>query len=275
MKKILLLCLVALMVGCTPKDIKFMSFNIRNSSPWTINEDGENAWGNRREAVANMILKEIPDALGLQEALPDQTDYLDSVLAGEYVRIGVGRDDGDRGGESMCIYYRPESLTLIDWHTEWLSPTPDSVSRGWDAACIRTLTFAHFHLKKQSRKEIIYINTHLDHVGQEARRNSVLQLCNISKNNKLPVIIGGDMNSTLDDTIFLPFKENNLISARDLAEVTDSASTYNAFGKAKASQIDHFFVRGWKEVKEFRTLTDDYGAPYLSDHYPIVTIVGL
>ena len=98
MKKILLLCFVALMVGCTPKDIKFMSFNIRNSSPWTINEDGENAWGNRREAVANMILKEKPDALGLQEALPDQTDYLDSVLAGEYVRIGVGRDDGDRGG---------------------------------------------------------------------------------------------------------------------------------------------------------------------------------
>lgn len=275
MKKILLLCLVALMVGCTPKDIKFMSFNIRNSSPWSINEDGENAWGNRREAVANMILKEKPDALGLQEALPDQTDYLDSVLAGEYVRIGVGRDNGDREGESMCIYYRPESLTLIDWHTEWFSPTPDSVSRGWDAACIRTLTFAHFHLKKQSRKEIIYINTHLDHVGQEARRNSVLQLCNISENYKLPVIIGGDMNSTLDDTIFLPFKENNLISARDLAEVTDSASTYNAFDKAKASQIDHFFVRGWKEVKEFRTLTDDYGVPYLSDHYPIVTIVSL
>lgn len=83
------------------------------------------------------------------------------------------------------------------------------------------------------------------------------------------------MNSTLDDTIFLPFKEYNLISARDLAEATDSASTYNAFGKAKASQIDHFFVRGWKEVKEFRTLTDDYGVPYLSDHYPIVTIVSL
>ena len=275
MKKICIIALIAaLAMGCTQHslspDLKFMSFNIRNSGPWATAEDGDNCWANRREAVVSMILAEQPDAIGMQETLPEQMDYLDSALSGLYNRIGVGRDDGNRDGECMCIYYRTDRLELLDQHTYWLSSTPDSVSFGWDAACRRTVTIGQFRdLKTDST--FVYMNTHLDHVGKEARKNSILMLCKLSQDYSCPVILGGDMNSTLEDSIFLPLAEARLISARDIADTTDNATTYNAFGKAEGKQIDHFFVRRWSKVKSFHTLNGDYGVPYISDHYPVST----
>ncbi|MBO4600135.1 MAG: endonuclease/exonuclease/phosphatase family protein [Bacteroidales bacterium] len=266
MRKLLPLLVVVLLLGsCKEDNLKIMSLNIRNSSAW--NNDGENDWAHRREAVAAMILEEMPDALGMQEMLPDQLAFLDSVLANHYRRIGVGRDDGDTLGENMCIYYNFDRLQLIGWKTYWLSETPDSVSYGWDAACRRTVTLGLFE-DTHTGKSFTYMNTHLDHMGQEARRNSVLQLCALADECQGPVIIGGDMNSGIEDSIFLPLTQYDLLSARDIAPVTDTAYTFTGYGNYNLSRIDHFFVRGW-EVKEFHTLNGDYGVPYISDHYPI------
>lgn len=282
MKRLCFIALFAtLVMGCsnTPKaypDLKFMSFNIRLGSQWAANEDGPNAWSQRKEAVVAMILTEAPDAIGMQEVLPHQFIYLDSALAGMYKSIGVGRDNGlpatDTAcdGEIMCIFYRTDRLELLDQHTYWLSPTPDSVSFGWDAACRRTVTIGQFRDMKTD-STFVYMNTHLDHVGKEARKNSILMLFKLSQDYSCPVILGGDMNSTLEDSIFLPLAEDKLISARDLVDTTDNATTYNAFGKAEGKQIDHFFVRGWSKVKAFHTLNSDYGVPYISDHYPVST----
>lgn len=50
---------------------------------------------------------------------------------------------------------------------------------------------------------------------------------------------------------------------------SDNKLTYNAYGKGKANQIDHFFVRKLRPLA-FRTLDGDYGVPYVSDHYPVM-----
>ena len=276
MKKIGILFLLAtLTIGCCNKtsvdhDLKFMSFNIRNGSQWAINEDGPNAWPNRRQAVVDMILKELPDAIGMQEVLPEQMDYLDSALAGQYSSFGIGRDDGHREGEIMSIYYRRDRLELVDQHTYWLSERPDTVNFGWDAACRRTVTVGVFH-DKETDSNFVYMNTHLDHMGPAARRNSILLLCTLAEDYQGRCVLGGDMNSSLQDSIFIPLGEHKFLSARDVADSSDNADTYNAFGKAASAQIDHFFVRGWSAVKAFRTLTADYGVPYISDHYPVLT----
>lgn len=248
-----------------------MSFNIRNGSEWAENEDGPYAWSNRKEAVVDMILKEAPDAIGMQEVLPHQLDYLSHALSGQYKYIGVGRDNGNRDGEIMCIFYRTDRLELLNQHTYWLSATPDSVSFGWDAACRRTVTIGHFR-DLTTDSTFVYMNTHLDHMGKEARKNSILLLCALSEQCPSPhVVIGGDMNSPLQDSIFIPFTQSGLISARDIADTTDHSDTYNAFGKGASAQIDHYFVRGWSKATTFRTLNGDYGVPYISDHYPITT----
>ena len=102
-------------------DLKIISFNIRYNS-WN-NIDDANGWPFRKEAVVNMILQEHPDAIGLQEALVDQLLYLDSSLP-TYRRVGVGRDDGNEGGEFMAIYYDTTRLENVGYNTYWLSETP-------------------------------------------------------------------------------------------------------------------------------------------------------
>ena len=273
-KILLFVLLCGLCWGSQAQDLKIISFNIRYNS-WN-NIDGENGWPNRKGAVAKMILEERPAAIGLQEALIDQLQYLDTVLTC-YRRIGVGRDDGKEAGEFMAIYYDTTRLELLSYRTRWLSETPDVPTKGWDAACYRTVTIARFR-DRQSGKEFQYLNTHLDHVGKTARAEGVKLIVHSLKESSIfdnvPVIVGGDMNSTIEDKIFQSFYDVNLKPARELTKKTSHVDTYNAYGKEKSSLIDHFFVRDVK-VKQFRTLDGNYGVPYISDHYPIEVIIGL
>ena len=283
MKRVVfILSALLLLCACSkPADeMKIISFNIRYNS-WN-NIDGENGWPNRRDAVVRMIREERPAAIGLQEALIDQLKYLDSSLP-EYRRIGVGRDDGKEGGEFMAIYYDTARLELLKWGTHWLSETPDVPSKGWDAACYRTVTAARFRDREEGRV-FVYLNTHLDHVGQTARAESAKMIARLEGDNEclgVPVILGGDMNSTIDDTIFRSFYAVGLQDARELTDSTSHAITYNAFGGLDQSGngtdgkvIDHFFVRD-AQVLRFRTLGGDYGVPYISDHYPIEILLKL
>lgn len=261
--------------GADTQDLKIISFNIRYNS-WN-NIDGENGWPNRRDAVVRMIREERPAAIGLQEALIDQLQYLDSCLP-EYRRIGVGRDDGKEAGEFMAIYYDTTQLRLDFSQTLWLSETPDVPSFGWDAACCRTATVAYF-CDKKTHVNFYYINTHLDHVGKTARAESVKLISSLFTPSQSalinPAIVGGDMNTTILDTVLLPFEYVRLTSACDqVSAKLCHTDTYNAFGKGPGSPIDHFFVRNI-EVKEFRILNGDYGVPYISDHYPIEMVIGL
>ena len=272
---------ILLLCGCSkPADeLKIISFNIRYNS-WN-DIDGENRWSNRRDAVVQMIREEHPAAIGLQEALIDQLLYLDSCLP-QYRRVGVGRDDGKEGGEFMAIYYDTARLELLSGVTWWLSETPETPSKGWDAACYRTATKVGFR-DRESGKTFVYLNTHLDHVGRVARAEGAKFIAARVESDcyNIPVILGGDMNSTIDDTIFNAFYNVGLQVAREITDSTSHAITYNAFGGCEHSGngvdgkvIDHFFVKDAK-VLRFRTLDGDYGVPYISDHYPIEITIRL
>ena len=252
---------------------KIISFNVRYSSAPEI--DGDNRWELRRDAAVKMVAQQKPLAMGLQEACPDQIDFLDLNLTG-YKHIGVGRDDGKRAGEMMAIYYDTTRLTLLDSGTFWLSETPEKVSIGWDAACNRTCTWGHFKVN-DTGFEFLYFNTHLDHVGSQARRNSikliVAKMAELNPNN-VPVFLSGDFNSTTDDTIFEPLKAS-LKDAREVSAISDKNITYNGFGTVTDSPntrkewvIDHIFFSGVNPMA-FRVLNGNYGVPFISDHYPI------
>lgn len=270
---VLFLLIAALGLDAQPQGLKIISFNIRYNS-WN-NIDGPNGWPNRKAAVARMINKERPAAIGLQEALIDQLQYLDSNLP-SYKRIGVGRDDGKEAGEFMAIYYDTTQLILDFSKTLWLSETPDVPSKGWDAACYRTATVACF-FDKQTRTNFYYVNTHLDHMGKTARAESVKLISSLFTPSMSalvnPAIVGGDMNTTILDTALLAFEQVRLRPACDqISSKLCYQNTYNAFGKGPGSAIDHFFVRNIK-VKDLRILDGDYGVPYLSDHYPVEMVI--
>ena len=285
MKRIAIIIAALLLFGsCNKQDdeLKIVSFNIRYNS-WN-NIDGDNGWPNRKTAVVKMINEERPAALGLQEALIDQLQYLDSCLP-QYRRIGVGRDDGKEAGEFMAIYYDTTLLLLLYDTTRWLSMTPEVPSKYEGAGCYRTVTVARFR-DKINGHEFAYLNTHLDHVSDDARVRGAQVIGDIVANSLrgIPVVVGGDMNCTAEYDEYKPFdffSRAGLQEARKMTDSTSHAITYNAFGGLDQSGngtegkvIDHFLVRD-VQVKSFRTLDGDYGVPYISDHYPIEITVRL
>ncbi|MDY3979330.1 MAG: endonuclease/exonuclease/phosphatase family protein [Tidjanibacter sp.] len=256
-----------LFMGCTTAEpLKVVSFNVRLSA----GDDGDNCWELRREAAAQMLESLQPDLLGVQEALPDQTKFLDSVLC-RYGHIGVGRDNGSDEGEMMEVFYRLDRFEMLDSGTFWLSPTPDSCSFGWDAACRRTATWVELK-ERTSGRRMLYVNTHLDHVGSKARLCSTQLIADfIEHKGAACAVLTGDMNVTPDNPALEPLREL-MGDARHDAPSTDCKMTYNAFGNTDYQQvIDYVFYLGLTPVS-FRTVDDDRGVPYVSDHYPVEAV---
>lgn len=183
----------------------------------------------------------------------------------------MGRDDGSEGGEIMAVYYLRDRFELVDSGTLWLSETPSEVSRGWDGACNRTMTWAELR-DKASGKEFFYFNTHLDHRGKVAREESIKLIVNEIRRIAGPkgtAVLGGDFNTPVDSPIFKPLTKY-MKSVRDKAPETDHKGTFNGFGSAPDTiVIDHLYYRGKLKCLTFSTLDGNYGAPFISDHYPI------
>lgn len=264
---ILLLFACAIATNAQNDTVAVISFNIRYNNP----DDGDNIWENRRDNAVIMVNMENPDFLCVQEAYYVQLSYLLNSLQ-KYSYIGLGRDDGKQGGEHMAILYRKDRFEVVEHGDFWLSETPDVCSRGWDAVCHRIVTWGYF-LDKQTGKHVYCFNTHLDHVGEVARRESVKlitqRIKEIVKDKKAPVFLTGDFNSDINSEIFDPLKKV-LKQARKDAPVTDSKGTFNGWGSAPNNiVIDHIFYKNAKPMV-FKTLNENkYGRALISDHYPI------
>ena len=120
MKRILICAAFAALfslVSCKQSDeLKVMSYNVRLEHMG----DGDNAWPNRKEATIEMLEVIKPDVFGVQEALPQQVQYI-SEQAPLYKNVGVGRDDGVAKGEFMSIFWNTEVIEMIEWvHTGFL-----------------------------------------------------------------------------------------------------------------------------------------------------------
>ena len=264
---ILLLFACAIVANAQKDTLTVISYNIRYNNP----DDGDNIWENRRDNAVIMVNMENPDFLCVQEAYYVQLSYLLNSLQ-NYSYIGLGRDDGKQGGEHMAILYRKDRFEVVAHGDFWLSETPDVCSRGWDAVCHRIVTWGYF-LDKQTGKHVYCFNTHLDHVGEVARRESVKlitqRIKEIVKDKKAPVFLTGDFNSDINSEIFDPLKKV-LKQARKDAPVTDSKGTFNGWGSAPNNiVIDHIFYKNAKPMV-FKTLNENkYGRALISDHYPI------
>lgn len=268
--------LFTLLTSCST--LRVMSYNIsQGNSP-----DGANSWPYRRAATQKMLSYRHPDICGLQEAYDYQIEYV-TTQCPKYKSIGVGREDGKKSGEHMSILYNQKRLNVVDWGTFWLSETPDTPSVGWDARCKRTATWAIFEYNN-SKERIFVLNTHLDHVGKQARQKGlqlILQFIEQKNSEQLPVFVCGDFNISALDTILSDINQH-MKSARFTAQRRDKLGSFNGFGLYRIPTrqmeigtptllpIDHIYYRGTRRCRTFRVDTRTYQfIPYISDHYPI------
>lgn len=258
-----------------------MSYNIRYANP----QDGEDVWSARRDTVAATL--SAADICGLQEVLVSQLNDLRERLP-QWDWYGVGRDDGTAQGEMVPIGFRKERLELLDKGTFWLSAQPTAVGKpGWDAALPRIASWARLR-DRVSSAEFLFLNTHFDHRGKQARAESgaLLRTWLAEHRQALPVIVTGDFNAQLSDQPLMNLLMADrsagalvLQDARSRAAKADTGptGTWNAFKKiAEGSRIDHILVAAPITVDEFltldpRTSTGRFG----SDHLPISARVQL
>jgi endonuclease/exonuclease/phosphatase family metal-dependent hydrolase len=272
MKKILLLFLMSIGIlnVISAQSIKVMTYNIRYDNP----KDGENRWDNRKEFLTDQIKFYEPDFLGTQEGLSHQILFIDSTLT-QYNYIGVGRNDGKTEGEYSAIFYNSVKFTPIKSSTFWLSETPDIPSKGWDASLNRICTYGLF--KNKATKEKLWIfNTHFDHRGVEARKNSVkLIIKKIKELNKenFPVVFMGDLNLEPENEA-IQYLSNQMNDTKTVSTkiVFGPTGTFNGFkfDKPVTRRIDYIFVsKGNIDVEKYAVLSDSKDLRYPSDHLPV------
>jgi endonuclease/exonuclease/phosphatase family metal-dependent hydrolase len=269
MKK--LLAIIGLILGMTlsAQELSVMTYNIKLDYP----KEGENSWTNRKPFFIKQLKFYEPDVFGVQEAMPNQMKDMDSLLT-DYSFVGVGRDDGKDEGEYSAIFYKKDKFKVLESSTFWLSQTPEKVSMGWDAVCNRVCTYALFESLSTNQKFWVF-NTHFDHVGVEARKNSAtLIIQKIKEINTLqyPVILCGDFN--MEETHeSIQFIEQHLKDSKAIAKnAFGPIGTFNnfEFDKPVTRRIDFIFVGSGITVNKYAVLSDSWDCKYPSDHLPVL-----
>ncbi len=288
MKKICLLLLPLLAAACgqggrqasvqADEPVRVMTFNIRYDNP----ADSLDNWAYRKDRAAKAIRFYDADIVGTQEVLHNQLEDLRQRLPG-YEVIGVGREDGKEKGEYSALWYRTDRFTAKESGWFWLSETPEVAgSKGWDGACERIATWARLQ-DKQTGKECFVLNTHLDHVGVEARREGVkLVLDKVQElGGDLPVIVTGDFNADPESGVIKQVTDTadpeHLTDARTVAALVYGPDwTFHDFGRVPMDQrqrIDYVFVKNGLEVLKYGILAETEGDAFLSDHAPVLVSV--
>lgn len=257
------------------KPMNIITYNIRYNTP----SDKENAWPNRRTEVMNLLKLHKADIFSVQEALYDQIMDLKDGMAG-FDYVGVGRDDGNINGEFSAIYYNSNRYALIENGTFWLSETPKIPSKSWDAALNRICTWARLK-EKETRKTFYIFNTHFDHIGVKARKESallILKKIGEIAGRKDPVILTGDFNLKPEEKPLVLIRQK-LKDARQISETvpTGPIGTFNDFDFASKleNRIDYIFLNKMVEVKKYTVITDSKNNRYPSDHLPVLVEIQL
>ena len=243
-----------------------MSFNVRYHNN---NVDLENGWAMRRRAIPAMLEDVQPDVFGTQEITDIQIAYLDRRCP-DYKHEGIFREpDGKK--ECASLYYNSNSVDLLDWGGFHLSETPSVPSLGWDGAVKRTAVWARLRMK-DSKKEFIFVTTHLDHKGQEARTKGldlILDTLSVINKGKLPCVLVGDLNMTEGNPALVRLS-GEMKNARETAVSSDDRYSFNGFGQSWTGNIDYIWYKGFKKCTDFKVVTRKYlHINYISDHYPI------
>lgn len=249
--------------------MKLVTFNIRCD----YNQDGINNFEFRKPYIYAKIQKESPDIICFQEVLPHVAAWLKEKLS-EYYIIGCGRDE-QLMNEQTSIAFNKTKYNLIRMEVFWLSETPYTPGSRYpnQSDCPRVCTMVLLQEIETNTVFRIY-NTHLDHIGSEARALGLGQILrhmkgHDSKEGSLthaPTILTGDFNASPDST-----EMQQLKLYPDLIDLTNSIpGTFHDFGRLHAlEKIDYIIAEHCIQCNQVSIWDECHQGVYLSDHYPV------
>lgn len=242
----------------SPLRVRIYTNNIRMDNRGQLDNE-ERRWAERRPHISSSIVFNTDtgnaNVVCLQEVLHNQLlDVVGNLNHDEdaWKFYGVGRTDGRHLGEYAPILFKDAEWTLLDNKTFWLSETPDVPSKGWDAALERIVTFVTLQSKANPRVKLNFLNTHFDHIGHEARReSSKLIISKMEGYNEHPSFLCGDFNTQPQDEPYQILKGHGYKDSRALIDDLHSYGHNTTFS-------------GFNSKNEVNTIIDYVWAPYFS-----------
>lgn len=265
--------------------VRVMSFNLRFGNA----NDGPNSWEHRKDYVLETVDAFTPDLLGTQETLTYQRDH----IAKRFTHLkpfGVGREDGAEKGEMAALFYNENRFEKLDGGNFWLSETPEVPgSKGWDTSLPRVASWVKLSDKKdENAKPILFINTHFDHMGKEARYQSAKlirkKLSELGDGHRL--IVTGDFNAGVDskpytamfkpegaDEAALTLLDTHLASQSPHPDKNEGTFTGFDPNRVSGARIDWIAVSDDWTVRSARIDRSIFNGRLPSDHYPITAVL--
>jgi endonuclease/exonuclease/phosphatase family metal-dependent hydrolase len=216
--------------------LNVLTLNLRKETE----EDGENNWPIRKDLVVRLIHEVAPHLFGTQEGRRQQISGLLDPLEG--YEIADQHRDWDPQRFYPSIFYRKDSVEILESGDRWLSETPEvHASKSWGSAYPRLATWARCRSRK-SGTEFFFTCTHMDHVSAEARCGQAKVLRDLVKEENpesLPVILVGDFNDVPGSSPYQTLTSSLKDVWLDTHPHDAEEGTWHGFsGKAQKGRLD-------------------------------------
>jgi len=285
------------------KDVTVTTFNLRGSNMDEAETSRE--WANRKTGVFAWFNENQPPFVCSQECSEVQrNEILDNCSAyGAVYYAGssswldqfLGRDTD----APVVTFYKKDEVTVHSSGTFWLvDGAPTSPTKAPNQNQERCATWMKCTYKD---KKMVVLNTHISYrtknedtgtsEAMQALRESemgviktwVTNSSNYNPEVDGPVVLVGDFNVDLGNSVFTEWRHNNaddgFYNARDTMweidkDACDTGRTFNNWGTENGQQtIDHQFYKGFSSVSSYSVDREPYaGVTYLSDHWPLSVV---
>ena len=248
--------------------IRAVSFNLKFAS-----EQPPNAWSQRKPVMLQWWKETDPDIVGTQEGVYPQIRDLAANLP-QYEWIGTGRDGGSKG-EFMAVFFKKERFEPIEFNHYWLSDTPEQIgSATWGHSNRRMVTWVRLQ-DRAAQGSLYAINTHFDHVAENARVLSAKLLVQRAERLQpdLPIVLLGDFNAAAQNSepYAILTGEGRFRDAHlEAGNPQSGVATFHGWnGPRNGARIDWIMLRGGLQAENARIHIFHIDGQYPSDHFPV------
>ncbi len=255
------------------KDLSSISIRVMSQNIRYANDGNGNDIKQRAPRFKQLVEMYQPDIIGTQESTATWNAYYQAYFKDVYGMVGCSRDGRNEtvSGEWGTILYRLDRFELLDSDDFWLTSTPGKVSRVPGSACNRICTWALLK-DKQTGKEFVMANTHLDYTTDEVKLEQYKYLMQGLSGmiEKYPLYLTGDFNATLKSPVYAKASQDlNDPYVKALENRSTVNHTADGYGTSSSDIIDYCFYDDNSIAVWYKILSEQFGG-YISDHFGII-----
>jgi endonuclease/exonuclease/phosphatase family metal-dependent hydrolase len=181
--------------------------------------------------------------------------------------------EGYHGIAKNVILVSRKRYDFIASGNYWLSETPlIAGSKSWDTARARHCNWMRLK-DKNTEKVFRILNTHLDHISQDAREKQIQVILDESRQYAadFPQILAGDFNSGKANEVHKKIRDEGWLDIySSLHEDIEAGATTHGFltnsRKQGGHRIDFIYSKGPFKLLASEIIKDDINGKFPSDH---------